>query len=90
MMEMIGQRSEMMWVVCDEILLVWKMNSEKYAGNQDKCAGMKDQELLVVVLMVPVIVKAMSNKNLLKLLYCLGKLAFEMKEQVVEVMMVFE
>ena len=40
--------------------------------------------------MVPVIVKAMSNKNLLKLLYCLGKLAFEMKEQVVEGMIVFE
>ena len=30
--------------------------------------------------MVPVIVKSMSDKNLLKLLYCLGKLAFEMKE----------
>ena len=79
-----------MWVVCDEILLVWKMNSEKYAENQDKCAGMKDQELLVVVLMVPVIVNTMSNKNLLKLLYCLGKLVFEMKEYVVDVMMVFE
>ena len=79
-----------MWVVCDEILLAWKMNSEKHAGNQDKCAGMKDQELLVVMLTVPVILKATSNKNLLKLLYCLGKLGFEMKEQVVEGMMVFE
>ena len=42
------------------------------------------------MLTVPVILKAISNKNLLKLLYCLGKLAFEMKEQVVEGMMVFE
>ena len=40
--------------------------------------------------MVPVIMKAMLNKNLLKLLYCFGKLAFDMKESVVEVMMVFE
>ena len=24
---------EMRWVVCDEILLVWKVNSEKHAGN---------------------------------------------------------
>ena len=48
-----------MCAVCDEILLVWKMNSEKHAWNQDKYAGMKDQELLVVVLMVLVIVKAM-------------------------------
>ena len=79
-----------MSVVCDEIFLVWTMNSEKPAGKQDKCAGIEDQELLVVVLMVPVIVKSMSDNNLLKLLYCLGKLAFEMKEQVVEVMMVFE
>ena len=60
-----------MWVVCDEILLVWKMNSEKYAGNWDKCAKMKDFELIV---------KAMSEKNLLRLVYCLGKLLFEMKE----------
>ena len=44
----------------------------------------------MVMLTVPVILKAISNKNLLKLLYCLGKLAFEMKEQVVEGMMVFE
>ena len=78
-----------MWLVCDEIFLVWKINLEKDAWNQDKCAGMNDQELLVVVVM-PVIVQAMSNKNLLKLLYCLGKLVFEMKEQMVEVMMVFE
>ena len=42
------------------------------------------------MLTVPVILKAISNKNLLKLLYCLGKLAFEMEEQVVEGMMVFE
>ena len=28
-----------MCAVCDEILLVWKMNSEKHAGNQDKYAG---------------------------------------------------
>ena len=64
-MEVVGQRSEMTWVVCDEILLVWKMNSEKHAGNQDKCAGLeiKDQELLVMVLMGLVIVKAMPNKN---------------------------
>ena len=91
-MEMIGQRSEMMWVVCDEILLVWKINSEKYGGNQDKCAGleMKDKELLVVVLMVPVIAKAMLNKNLLKLLDCLGKQASGIKAQVVEVKMVLE
>ena len=41
-MEVTGLSSEMMWVVCDEILLVWKMGSEKYAGNWDKCAGMKD------------------------------------------------
>ena len=34
---------------------------------------MKDKELLVAVLMVPVIVKAMLNKNLLNLLDCLGK-----------------
>ena len=27
-------------VVCDEILLAWKINSEKEAGNQDKCAGL--------------------------------------------------
>ena len=91
-MEVVGQRSKMIWVVCDEILVVWKMNSEKYAGNQDKCAvlEMKDQKLLVVVLMVLVIVKTMPNKNLLKWLYCLEKLAFGMKEQVVEVMMLFE
>ena len=44
----------------------------------------------MVMLTVPVILKATSNKNLLKLLYCLGKLGFEMKEQVVEGMMVFE
>ena len=44
----------------------------------------------MVMLTVPVILKAISNKNLLKLLYYLGKLAFEMKEQVVEGMMVFE
>ena len=44
----------------------------------------------MIVLMVPVIVKAMSNKDFLKLLYCLGNLAFERKEYVVEVMMVFE
>ena len=44
----------------------------------------------MMVLTVPVIVKAMSNRDLLKLLYCLGKLAFERKEYVVEVMMVFE
>ena len=40
---------------------------------------MNDKELLAVVLMVPVTVKAMSNKNLSKLLHCLGKLAFNMK-----------
>ena len=40
--------------------------------------------------MVSVIGKAMSNKNLLRVLYCLGKLAFRMKELLVEVMMVFE
>ena len=53
MMEVAGQRSEMMWVVCNEIFLVWKMNSEKHAGDQDKRAEleMKDQELQVVVLM---------------------------------------
>ena len=44
----------------------------------------------MMVLMVPVIVKAISNKDLLKLLYCLGKLAFEREEYVVEVMVVFE
>ena len=33
-----------------------------------------------MVLMVPVIVKVISIKNLLKLLHCLGKLAFEIKE----------
>ena len=69
-----------MQVACDDILVVWKMNTEKHAGNLDKCAGMQDQQLLVVVLMVPLIMKAMSNKDLLKLLYCLGKLAFEIKE----------
>ena len=81
-----------MWMVCDEILLVWKLSSENYAGNQDKCAGleMKDKELLVAVLMVPVIVKAMLNKNLLNLLDCLGKQAFGIKAQVVEVKMVLE
>ena len=41
---------------------------------------MKILELLVVVLMVPVIVKALPNKNLLKLLYCHEKLASQMKE----------
>ena len=69
-----------MQVACNEILVVWKMNTEKHAGNLDKCAGIKDQELLVVVLMVPLTVKAMSNKDLLKLMYCLGKLAFELNE----------
>ena len=34
----------------------------------------------MVVLTMTAIVKAISNKNLLKLLHCLGKLAFEMKE----------
>ena len=91
-MELIDQMSEMMWVVWHEILLAWKINSEKYAGNQYKCArlDMKDKELLVVVFMVPVIVKAMLNKNLLKLLDCLGKQAIGIKAQVVEVKMVFE
>ena len=34
----------------------------------------------MVMLMVAVTVKAMSNMNLLKLLYYLGKLEFEIKE----------
>ena len=53
--------------MCDEILLVWKMNFEKHTRNWDKCAGLeiKDKELLVVVLMVTVIVKAMSNTDFL-------------------------
>ena len=81
-----------MWMVCDDIVLEWKMNSEKHAWNQDKRVELEiqDQELLVVMLMVAVTVKAMSNMNLLKLLYYLGKLEFEIKEQVMEVMMVFE
>ena len=54
------------------------MNFEKHAGNWDKCAGfdIKDKMLLVVVLMVTVTAKAMSNISLSKLLNCLGKLVF--------------
>ena len=68
MMEVIGQRIEMLRVVCDEILFERQINSEKQAWNQDKCAGleMKDKDVMLMLAM-PVIVKAMSNKNLLKL-----------------------
>ena len=31
-----------MWLVYDEVLLVWKISSEKHAENYDKCGGMKD------------------------------------------------
>ena len=74
MMEVIGQRIEMLQVVCDEIPFERQINSDKQAGNQDKCARleMKDKDV-VLMLAVPVIVKAMSNKNLLKL----GALSWE-------------
>ena len=30
-----------MWVVCNEILLMWKMNPEKHAGNQDNVLDLR-------------------------------------------------
>ena len=51
-------------------------------GFRKNALGLREwkKEILVVVLMVPVIVKAMSNRLLSKLPYWVGKLVFGMEE----------